>query len=156
MSEMSLQVPGETEALIAHLQMHHHDRHRHALADLLPLAQRVEDVHWGDPDLPQGLANLVEDWGRDLEEHMAKEKVLFPLMIRGDYQTIHQPIAGMRHDHEELERSAKALSDLTHGFAPPIHACVSWRRLYAELALLAAELESTMDLENNSHFPRFK
>ena len=92
MPETQPQAPEETRALITHIQTRYHDRHRQDLVVLLALARRVEDVHWGDPDLPQGLADLVEDLSRGLEEHMGKEeRVLFPQMLEGDHQRILHP-----------------------------------------------------------------
>ena len=149
--------PDDTEALIAHIRSRYHDRHRDDLAALLALVRRVEDVHYGDPDLPEGLGDLVEDIGRELEDHMAKEEaVLFPLMIRGGHPMIAHPLAAMRHDHDGHEGQVARLSALTRGFAPPAHACGSWRRLYADLAQLAADLEHHMHLENEVLFPRFE
>lgn len=157
MPETQPQAPEETTALITHIQTRYHDRHRQDLADLLALARRVEDVHWGDPDLPQGLADLVEDLSRDLEEHMAKEDtVLFPQMLERDHPMILHPIAAMRRDHEGHEKRAKALAALTHSFTPPHHACGSWQRLYTGLSQLAADLEHHMHLENDILLPRLE
>ena len=149
--------PEKTEALIAHIQARYHDRHRADLAELLPLARRVEDVHWGDPDLPEGLAALVEDIDRAMEEHMAKEEaVLFPMMLQGGHPMIRHPIAAMRHEHDAHGQGIERLAQATRGFTAPPHACGSWRRLYAGLAQLAAELEHHMHLENDILFPRFE
>jgi regulator of cell morphogenesis and NO signaling len=158
MPEIQPQAPEEIEALITHIQTRYHDHHRQELAALLMLARRVEDVHWGDPDLPQGLADLVEDLRQDLDEHMATEdSVLFPLMLQDGHEMISQPIAAMRCDHEGHEQGAKALAALTtHGFTPPGHACGTWQRLYAGLAKLAADLEHHMYLESDILFPRFE
>jgi regulator of cell morphogenesis and NO signaling len=62
----------------------------------------------------------------------------------------------MRHDHDGHGESAQALRELTRDFTPPDHACGSWRRLYAGLAQLAADLEHHMRLENDILFPRFE
>ncbi len=157
MPEIHSQAPQDTEALITHIRAYYHERHRKDLSELLPLARRVDDVHWGDLDLPHGLADLVEDLSRDLETHMAKEEdVLFPLMLQGKRPTILQPLAAMRRDHQEQERNAKSLATLTHGFTPPKDACGSWRRLYTGLAQVAADLDQHLHLENDILFPRFK
>ena len=157
MPEIQPQTPEETRALITHIQTRYHDRHRQDLVELLALARRVEDVHWSDPDLPQGLADLVEDLSRDLEQHMAKEEgILFPLLLQGEDPVIRHPIAAMRHDHEAHRKGVKALASLTHSFTPPHDACGSWRRLYAGLAQFAADLEHHMHLEDDILFPRFE
>lgn len=156
-TEQQQPAPEETAPLIAHILSRYHERHRDDLAALLPLARRVEDVHWGDPDLPQGLADLVEDIARDMEEHMAKEEgILFPLMLQGGHPMIGAPIAAMRHDHDGHGESTARLAKLTGGFTPPGHACGSWRRLYAGLKQLADDLDHHMRLENEVLFPRFE
>lgn len=115
--------PEGTAPLIAHLLARYHDRHRDDLAALLPLARRVEDVHWGDPDLPQPLADLVEDLSQNLEAHMSREEgLLFPLLLQGGHPSIRGPIAAMRHDHAEQARMTARLDRLTSGFTAPEHA----------------------------------
>ena len=149
--------PEDTASLIAHILARYHERHRDDFATLLPLAQRVEDVHYGDPDLPEGLADLVEDLSRDMEAHMAREEgVLFPLMLQGGHPVIGEPIAAMRRDHDGHGEGTAKLARLTSGFTPPEHACGSWRRLYAGLAQLAADLDHHRRLEEEVLFPRFE
>ena len=149
--------PTETAALIAHIQTRYHDRHGADLADLLPLARKVEDAHFGDPDLPDGLVVLLEDMAAEMEEHMMKEEhVLFPMMLAGGHPMIVHPIAMMRAEHDQHGDNSAALSELTRGFAAPEHACGSWRRLYAGLGPFAADLAHHMHLENDILFPRFE
>lgn len=151
------EAPHETDALIAHIQARYHDRHRADLADLLPLARKVEDAHFGDPALPDGLAVLLEDMAAEMEDHMMKEEhVLFPMMLAGGHPMIVHPIAMMRAEHEAHGDNSAALAAMTADFTPPAHACGSWRRLYAGLGQFAADLAHHMHLENDILFRRFE
>lgn len=157
MTDSQPPAPEETQALIAHIEARYHGRHREDLIDLLPLVRKVEDVHWGDPDLPLGLADLVEDLGRDLERHMAmEESALFPLMLGVEPPMILPAVAAMRRDHHGYRQGTRALAVLTRGFRPPEQACAAWLLLYARLARFAADLDHHIHLEDDILFPRFE
>lgn len=149
--------PDDTAALIDHILARYHDRHRADLGRLIPLARKVEDVHFGDPDLPDGLSVLLEDMAAEMEDHMMKEEhVLFPMMRSGGHPMIAHPIAMMRSEHDAHGDNSAALAGLTGSFAPPEGACGSWRMLYAGLAQFSADLAHHMHLENDILFPRFE
>jgi regulator of cell morphogenesis and NO signaling len=151
------EAPTDTAALIDHIRTRYHDRHRADLERLLPLARKVEDVHFGDPDLPDGLAVHLEQMAAEMEDHMTKEEhVLFPMMAMGGHPMIVHPIAMMRAEHEAHGDNAAALAAMTGQFTPPEGACGSWRALYAGLAQFAADLAHHMHLENDILFPRFE
>ena len=63
--------PKETGALIDHILTRYHAMHREDLASLVPLAERVEQVHADDPDAPRGLAHALTRLSREMEDHMA-------------------------------------------------------------------------------------
>lgn len=156
-TEADRAAPQDTDALIAHIQTRYHDMHRRELADLIPLARKVEAVHADHPDAPQGLADLLSDMLDEMESHMAKEEqVLFPLMLRGGHPKIAHPVAMMRADHDDHARRLRALEHLTHGFAVPEGACRSWQALYAGSAKFADDLVAHMHVENDVLFPRFE
>jgi regulator of cell morphogenesis and NO signaling len=149
--------PQETADLIAHIQSRYHDTHRRELADLIPLARKVETVHGEHPDAPQGLASLLADILSEMESHMMKEEqVLFPMMLSGGNPMIVHPIAMMRSEHEGHADKLRAMEHLTHGFALPEGACRSWSALYAGSEKLAQDLVAHMHLENEILFPRFE
>jgi len=58
-AETVTDVPQETGALIEHILTRYHEMHREDFASLMPLADRVERVHAGDPDAPTGLADAI-------------------------------------------------------------------------------------------------
>ena len=151
-----LPVPASTPDLITLILTRYHAVHRRELAELVRLARRVEAVHADKPDCPRGLAELLDAMGEELEHHMQKEEqVLFPMMTRGGAPMIGQPIAVMRHEHENHGLHLHALAALTRDATPPEGACNTWRALYAGVRKLTDDLIEHIHLENNVLFPRF-
>src|SRR6056297_871373 len=150
-------VPQETGALIDHIIRNYHEMHRADLLSLVPLAERVEQVHADDPDVPTGLACALDKLAREMEDHMAKEEmILFPAMRAGGGTGIEHPIAVMRADHDDHAGNIALIRQLTRDLTPPEHACGSWRSLYAGTATLLDELAAHIALENEVLFPRFE
>ena len=149
-------LPQSTGALIDLIVARYHDTHRRELPELIALARRVERVHADNPDVPAGLAHLLTTMEAELGDHMAKEEnVLFPMMRRGGHPMIAQPIAMMRHEHDDHGEHLEQMDRLTHGGVPPAGACNSWRALYAGTRKLAEDPTEHVHIENNILFPRF-
>jgi regulator of cell morphogenesis and NO signaling len=149
-------LPDETPALIDLIETRYHAAHRRDLPELSRLARRVEAVHAGKPDVPAGLADLLERITAELESHMQKEEqILFPLMRRGGHPMIAQPIAVMLAEHDDHAVHLRDLEVLTTDFTPPAGACTTWRALYTGLRAFADDLGSHIHTENNILFPRF-
>jgi regulator of cell morphogenesis and NO signaling len=146
----------EPHALIEYILTRFHDTHRRELPELIDLAQRVEARHAGHPDVPRGLAAMLQNIAAELESHMQKEEqVLFPMMRAGGAPMIVHPIAVMRHEHEEHGARLRRLEALTHDSVPPADACTSWIALYAGTRKLVDDVMQHIHLENNVLFPQF-
>jgi regulator of cell morphogenesis and NO signaling len=143
--------------LIDHILMRYHEPHRQELPAIIALARKVERVHHDVPEVPQGLADALEQLSKELDEHMKKEElVLFPIM-RGTIQhAIRDPIEIMRGDHENHAGIVRQLKELTEGFAVPEGACTSWQSLYVAAEKLCADLLEHIHVENDILFPRFE
>jgi len=101
-AETVTDVPQETGALIDHILTRYHEMHREDFASLMPLAERDERVHAGDPEAPTGLADAIRTLAQEMEDHMTKEEmILFPAMHAGGGPDIEHPIAVMRADHDD-------------------------------------------------------
>ena len=147
--------PSTTVELIDHILSRYHEVHRRELKELVRLARKVERVHAGNPAVPRGLADLLDETARELEQHMGKEElILFPAMARA-MPGLDAPIARMRHEHDDHGRTLQELETLTSGFAVPAGACRTWQALYAGASKLADDLKQHIHLENNVLFPRF-
>jgi regulator of cell morphogenesis and NO signaling len=151
------EAPQETGALIDYILTRYHEMHRADLASLVPLAERVEQVHADDPTAPKGLARALGKLSREMEDHMAKEeRILFPAMRAGGGPGIEHPIAVMRADHDDHAEDIALIRQLTNDLIPPEYACGSWRSLYGGTATLLDDLAAHIALENNVLFPRFE
>lgn len=147
----------DAAALTRHIEARYHARHREQLPLLASLAERVEDVHFGDDGAPDGLSILLRRMIGDLEVHMKKEElILFPAIRRGGMPGIESPIAVMRADHAGHDREVAEIRRLTGNLTLPDAACGTWTRLYDGLAEFIDDLTEHMRLENEVLFPQFE
>lgn len=144
-------------ALIDHIVARYHDVHRAQLPELIRMARRVEAVHRENPDVPAGLADLLEEISQELQSHMLKEEqVLFPMLKSGGNPMVGHPIGMMRAEHVDHGEALDKLNALTHDATAPLGACNTWRALYAGIAQLGDDLIHHIHLENNVLFPPFE
>ncbi len=144
-------------ALTRHIETRYHARHREQLPALAALAEKVEMVHFGDEDVPEGLSSLLQRMIGELEVHMKKEElILFPAIRRGGGTAIGTPIAVMRADHDDHTREVAEIRRLTAGLALPEGACRTWTALYAGLEEFLSDLTEHIHLENDVLFPPFE
>ena len=144
-------------ALTHHIETRYHARHREQLPMLASMAERVEDVHFGDDSVPEGLSVLLRKMIGEMEVHMKKEElILFPAIRRGGMPGIEQPIAVMRADHAGHDREVAEIRRLTADLTLPKGACGTWTRLYDGLAEFVEDLTEHMRLENEVLFPQFE
>lgn len=143
-------------SLIDHILTRYHAVHRTQLPELIRMARRVEAVHRDNPQVPAGLAELLETMEETLLDHMAKEEqILFPMLLAGDHPFVGQPIGMMRSEHLGHGAMLERVAALTNGATPPQGACNTWCALYAGIAQLNADLVSHIHLENNLLFAQF-
>lgn len=144
-------------ALIDHIISRYHEVHRVQLPELVRMARRVESVHRENPDVPAGLADLLEEMEQELLSHMQKEEaVLFPLLKSGGSPFASQPIGVMRAEHTSHGQALDQVHALTHDMQPPAGACNTWRALYTGISQLTDDLINHIHLENNVLFPAFE
>ena len=148
---------GTPTELVEHIIARYHEVHRAQLPELIRMARRVEAVHRDNPNTPHGLADALETMEQELLMHMHKEEaVLFPMLRAGGNSFVSQPIAMMRHEHNDHGEALEHLASLTHDITPPMGACNTWRALYTGLAQLREDLINHIHLENNILFPQFE
>jgi len=152
-------LPGITEPveLIDHILSRYHDVHREQLPELIRMARRVEAVHRDNPQVPTGLAVLLETAQEELLSHMQKEEtILFPMLKAGGNPFVGHPIDMMRTEHVDHGAMLEKLAAVTNDATPPAGACNTWRALYAGIAQLNDDLINHIHLENNVLFPQFE
>jgi iron-sulfur cluster repair di-iron protein len=148
--------PSDPSALIAYILRRFHEVHRRQLPELIQLAEKVETVHAGHPEVPRGLTVLLEQMHSELLDHMSKEEgVLFPLLARGGSSFATQPISAMMSEHQEHARRLDELMVLTQQATPPGDACGTWNRLCAATRQFSDDLRQHIRLENEVLFPQF-
>ena len=119
--------------------------------------ERVEDVHFGEEAVPEGLSALLRQMIGALEVHMKKEElILFPAIRRGGGPGIGAPIAVMRADHDDHNREVAEIRRLTGHLVLPEGACRTWTALYAGLGRLLEDVTEHIRLENDVLFPPFE
>jgi regulator of cell morphogenesis and NO signaling len=156
------------DGMISHITNTHHKYTRDATARLAPLFDKVCSVHGANhPELLE-LRDLFAGLTQELTVHLMKEEmVLFPYIIRMEeaviekapilpppFGTVQTPVAMMEHEHDSAGRALRAMREISHGYAAPSDACVSYQTLYEALAELEADLHHHIHLENNILFPR--
>ncbi|GAB4292807.1 MAG: hypothetical protein Kow0058_11330 [Roseovarius sp.] len=143
--------------LTRHIETRYHARHREQLPRLAELAEKVETVHFGDEDAPEGLSEVLRRMIGEMEVHMKKEElILFPAIRRGGMPGIEQPFAVMRADHDDHDREIAEIRRLTRNLTLPQGACRTWSALYEGLTEFVTDLEAHIRLENEVLFPRFE
>ena len=116
----------------------------------------MESVHADHPDVPRGLAVLLQQMHSELLDHMAKEEgVLFPMLARGGSSFVTHPICVMMSEHEEHAHRLTQLMALTRQATPPAGACRTWVRLCTATKTFAEDLQKHIQLENTVLFPQF-
>ncbi len=151
-------VPIHDAAELTHyIETRYHARHREQLPRLAEMAEKVENVHVGEHDVPEGLSAILRRMIGELEVHMKKEElILFPAIRKGGGPGIENPIAVMRADHDDHATEVAEIRRLTADLPLPLGACGTWTALYAGLNEFISDLEEHIRLENEVLFPQFE
>ena len=140
-------------ATIDHILQCYHDVHRGQFEELVPLAQKVAEVH--ADSFPAEVPELLAYMQNELLMHMMKEeRMLFPMIKQGVGRGAAMPINVMMHEHEEHDQAVAKLLELTNNLTVPENACGSWKRLYELAREMVDDLTNHIHLENEILFPR--
>jgi regulator of cell morphogenesis and NO signaling len=146
----------------------HHNYIRKAVPEILPLAQKVAEVH-GDihPEVVK-INELFTALAEELMSHMEKEEqILFPIIKKlTDPSTTQEeidnfhcgsvdgPISVMEAEHDNAGDILKEISKLSSGYTLPEGGCNTYRVLYGKLNEFENDLHRHIHLENNILFPK--
>lgn len=143
--------------LTLYIETCYHERHREQLPPLAEMAEKVETVHFGDDDVPEGLSDILRSMIGEMEVHMKKEElILFPAIRKGGGPGIEHPIAVMRADHDNHATEVAEIRRLAANLTVPPGACGTWHALYAGLEEFVTDIEEHMRLENDLLFRQFE
>ena len=141
--------------LIEFILQRYHEVHRQQFPELIALAQKVERVHAGKPQVPAGLALQLQALADELESHMQKEeRELFPMIKSGMGRHAAMPISVMEKEHDDAGEMVVQIMQLTHQLSLPEHACTTWKVLYQGVDEMLGDLMDHIHLENSVLFPR--
>lgn len=153
MTDFSVWETAPFGATVDYILQRYHNVHRAQFEELVPLAQKVVQVH--ADTFPAEIAGLLADMQNELLMHMMKEeRMLFPMINQGVGRGAAMPISVMMHEHEEHDRAIARLKELTDNFQPPEGACGSWTRFYALAKEMVEDLNDHIHLENDILFAR--
>jgi regulator of cell morphogenesis and NO signaling len=141
------------DALIQHILTRYHQVHKQQFIELIELATTVESVHSNHPKCPIGLVHHLKEMETELISHMNKEEgILFPMLQDNMYGMAQGPISVMEQDHVCHKNDIQRILDLTGNITLPPGACNTWKQLYSGLAVLIADLDAHITLENEVLF----
>lgn len=146
----------------------HHQYVKRAIPQILPLAQKVAEVHGDNHPETVKINDLFQDLADELTSHLHKEEmILFPYIKKlvaaeaaggcddgACFGTIASPISVMEAEHENAGVILKQMDTLSSGYAAPEDACNTFRVLYGKLKEFEADLHVHIHLENNILFPK--
>lgn len=146
----------------------HHQYVKRAIPQILPLAQKVADVHGDNHPEVVKINHLFQDLAEELTSHLHKEEmILFPYIKKlvaaeaaggcddgACFGTIASPISVMEAEHENAGVILKQMFSLSDGYTAPEDACNTFRVLYGKLKEFEDDLHVHIHLENNILFPK--
>lgn len=146
----------------------HHNYIRKAVPEILPLAQKVAEVHGEIHPEVIKINELFNALAEELLSHMEKEEqILFPIIKKMTDPTTSQeeidnfhcgsvdgPISVMEAEHDNAGDILKEISNLSSDYTLPEGACNTFRVLYGKLNEFENDLHRHIHLENNILFPK--
>ncbi len=154
--------------LVDYIQNTHHQYVRKAIPQILPLAQKVADVHGDHHSEVIRINELFQDLAEELLSHLQKEEmILFPYIKKlvveessrkcddtACFGTVIGPISVMEQEHENAGIILKELFRLSNSYQVPDDVCNTFRVLYGKLKEFEDDLHRHIHLENNILFPK--
>lgn len=134
---------------------------------LLSFLTKICNVHGSKhPELFE-INELFIGCSGELAQHMKKEElILFPfikkiaaatlnheLLTQPHFVTVENPIAMMKHEHDNEGERFRKIADLTSNYTPPADACNTYKVTFAMLQEFEQDLHKHIHLENNILFP---
>ena len=157
-----------SDLLIDYIEKTHHRYVEEKLTVLVAFLDKLCKVHGHNhPELFE-INELFKGCASELAQHMQKEEtVLFPFIKQLEnairtgqaieqphFGTVENPIAMMKHEHEnEGDRFVK-ITELTNNYTPPSDACNTYKVTFSMLQEFEQDLHKHIHLENNILFPK--
>jgi len=154
--------------LIDHILNSHHWYVNQAILQILPLVQKVVEVHGTKHTELVIIQSLFQQISNEMLLHMKKEElVLFPYIKklhqaeldrkeveRPTFGSIKSPISVIETEHDTAGIMLNRLSKLSNNYTPPDDACQTFRLLFDKLKEFDTDLHMHMHLENDILHPK--
>jgi len=155
------------DLLIDYIEKKHHRYVEEKSEILLFYLQKLCKVHGQrHPELLEINTHFKISAG-ELAQHMKKEElILFPFIkkmftaLKEDktieqphFGTVENPIAMMRHEHDNEGERFRIIAQLTNNYTPPADACETYKVTFAMLKEFEEDLHKHIHIENNILFP---
>lgn len=157
-----------SDLLIDYIEKTHHRYVEEKSTVLVAFLDKLCKVHGHNhPELYE-IKELFDGCAGELAQHMKKEElILFPFIKKMEnairtgqeieqphFGTVENPIAMMKHEHEnEGDRFVK-IAELTNNYTPPTDACNTYKVTFSMLQEFEQDLHKHIHLENNILFPK--
>lgn len=158
-NDVDLKAISNTE-LIDSFIMPHHVFTKLILPEISELATKILRVHGSEHKELFQIHKLVRNLEMELEQHLIKEEeILFPMIKEYDknpsselLNNIKQQVEETEAEHEGAGDILKELRKLTGDYIAPADGCGTYRRTFAKLQELEADLFQHIHMENNILF----
>lgn len=158
------------DLLVDYIEKKHHRYIEGKIPVILLYLDKLCQSHGGNhPELLE-VRSLFQGCAADLAAHLKKEElILFPFINKLEkavqsetvleipaFDTVNNPIAMMKEEHEHEGDRFRKIMTLTHHYTPPADACNTYRVTYSMLQDFEQDLHEHIHIENNILFPRAK
>ncbi len=158
----------ELDLLADYIEKTHHRYVMTKIEEIKPYLNKVTRVHGEhNPELKE-IEILFNQSAQELSQHLQKEEmILFPFirnMVNSKMEekplffphfgTVENPIAMMKHEHQNEGERFEKIAELSNNYTPPSHACNTYRVTFALLKEFEDNLHQHIHLENNILFPK--
>ena len=157
-----------SDLLIDYIEKTHHRYVEEKSTVLVAFLDKLCKVHGHNHPELFAIKELFDGCAGELAQHMKKEElILFPFIKKLEnaistgqvieqphFGTVENPIAMMKHEHEnEGDRFVK-IAELTNNYTPPNDACNTYKVTFSMLQEFEQDLHKHIHLENNILFPK--
>lgn len=155
-----------SDLLIDYIEKTHHRYVEEKSTVLVAFLDKLCKVHGHNHPELFAIKELFDGCAGELAQHMKKEElILFPFIKKMEnalrtgeaieephFGTVENPIAMMKHEHEnEGDRFVK-IAALTNNYTPPTDACNTYKVTFSMLQEFEQDLHKHIHLENNILF----
>lgn len=156
------------DLLIDYIEKKHHTYVESKIAEIKPYLAKIVQVHGDENPELREIEKLFLESAGDLTLHMKKEEmILFPFvrkmadaakkgnkLDRPHFDTVENPVAMMRHEHDDEGVRFRKIAALSDNYQPPATACNTYKVTFALLQEFENDLHLHIHLENNILFPQ--